>query len=173
MSSLLNRILESLDFQDFETVEELETSLRRYESEHGSKGTAYHINSNQVLKVTDDRPYITFATFCYTYKGPNTLYPKVYRTFYLNDGTFCCIMEKVRTLLKDKEAYYIEELVELMYQGEEIPRQLLPLMGPLKITNEKIDDFTSQVFQFGLDDIQVNNMGRRKDGSLVIFDPVK
>ena len=82
-------------------------------------------------------------------------------------------MERIIPLLKFGDAYQVEDLVENLSMGEEIPDNYQMLMKNLKFNNKQLAQFIEIVRSFGKDDIQVNNMGRRKDGSLVIFDPVK
>jgi hypothetical protein len=158
----------------FSSLVDLERSLQSTDQEYGRHGTAYHISPSRILKVTtDDLAYIKFAQFCQSTKPVNTLFPQIDRTFYLPDQTFCAVVEKVRPLIKDADAYHVEELIDLLQAGETVPSNLRALMKPLQLTEQKLDQFVQTVEQFGQNDIQVNNMGRRADGSLVIFDPVK
>lgn len=123
--------------------------------------------------VQDDQAFEQFAIFCHDKKPVNSLFPQVYEYFYLADRSFCCIVERIIPLLKFGDAYQVEDLVENLSMGEEIPDNYQMLMKNLKFNNKQLAQFIEIVRSFGKDDIQVNNMGRRKDGSLVIFDPVK
>jgi hypothetical protein len=162
-------------YTDYQTVRELINSLKTHVPyDQGKHGTAFFINDQQVLKVVeDDLAFQQFAIFCHSYRGPNTLFPRVYDHFFLPDQTFCCLTERVIPLIKFADAYHVEELTELLQMNEPIPPQYKALQKSLGLSSKKILDFTSLVLAFGKDDIQVNNMGRRKNGQLVIFDPVK
>ena len=160
-----------LSVKQSKTAEEAEACLKQFEKAWGRYSTTFYISPNEIIKVSpEDKAFAAFAMMC---KGNNnSLFPKVFDFVSLPDGTFCCRMERVTPLIKFKDAYNIEELVDCLTAGNGVPEAYAGLMQSLHFTESDLDSFVSQVSSLGNDDIHVNNMGRRKDGSLVIFDPV-
>lgn len=156
-------------------VEELQQKLDNHKIDQGRYGMVFDFGNDFILKVTEDSAYKVFAHFCYTQKpfSTNSLYPEINQYFELPDGGIACLVERIKPIIKLPNAYYIEEFVELVLTEEEIPDVYLNMEEELGFTKKQLIQFGDEIEQFGKDDIQVNNMGIREDGSLVIFDPVK
>lgn len=160
-----------LNVKRSKTAEEAEACLKQFEQAWGRYSTAFYISPNEIIKVSpEDKAFAAFAMMC---RGNNnSLFPKVFDSVSLPDGTFCCRMERVTPLIKFRDAYSVEELVDCLSDGSEVPVEYDGLMQSLHFTESDLDSFITQVSSLGKNDIHVNNMGRRKDGSLVIFDPI-
>ena len=165
----------SNDLKRFSSYDDLYRGLNNDLVDQGKYGAVFDVGVDGfLLKASSDDPaYEKYIKFIEENKPESSLYPKVKDSWNLEDGSFSTLVERVTPALKRADAYQIEDMLDIMAMGEDLPENYKILAESLGFTENDYSAFLDTIKDMGGDDIHVGNIGFRDNGELVIFDPVK
>ena len=165
----------SNDLKRFSSYDDLYRGLNNDLVDQGKYGAVFDVGVDGfLLKASSDDPaYEKYIKFIEENKPESSLYPKVKESWNLEDGSFSTLVERVTPALKRADAYQIEDMLDIMAMGEDLPENYKILAESLGFTENDYSAFLDTIKDMGGDDIHVGNIGFRDNGELVIFDPVK
>ena len=165
----------SNDLKRFSSYDDLYRGLNNDLVDQGKYGAVFDVGVDGfLLKASSDDPaYEKYIKFIEENKPESSLYPKVKDSWNLEDGSFSALVERVTPALKRADAYQIEDMLDIMAMGEDLPENYKILAESLGFTENDYSAFLDTIKDMGGDDIHVGNIGFRDNGELVIFDPVK